>query len=106
LNALSLAYHDYHDTYKKGPADAKEFRGYAIKILDKDAQLALEGVERSDYIVFYGVNFSRLLDGTQNTVLAYHKDVPSKCGDVLMADGVIKPMSAADFTKSPKASSK
>ena len=50
-----------------------------------------------------GVNVFRLTAGTSSTVLAYEKDVPTKGGQVAMADGQVKTMSADQFAKATKA---
>jgi hypothetical protein len=41
--------------------------------------------------------------GTGNAVLAYSKDVPEKGGTVMLMDGTIAEMSAAEFAAAPKA---
>jgi hypothetical protein len=50
-----------------------------------------------NFVVLYGTPV-----GGSN-VLAYQKGVPTQGGFVLLSDGTIRPMSAADFQAAPKA---
>lgn len=102
LKQLTLAYHDYITTSLKGPKDDKEFLAWAIKS-KHPAQVVIQDVQRGEWVVYYGVRLTELTKGTGNTVLAYHKDVPTKGGLVGMADGTVRTMTADEFAKSPKA---
>lgn len=55
---------------------------------------ALRGLREGKYEVVWGLKSK---DG--RTVLAYEKDVPTKGGRVIMADGTIKAMTAAEFNR-------
>jgi hypothetical protein len=62
-----------------------------------------EAVRSARCLVFWGVDLTKTPDAG-NTVLAYEKNVPTKGGSVLMADGTVKTMTAAEFqaTARPK----
>jgi len=53
-----------------------------------------------DYVVYWRVPVTT---GSNTTVLAYQKDVPTKGGTVVMQDGSLKEMTAAEFAAAPKA---
>lgn len=48
-------------------------------------------------------NSGHMPAGPSNTVLAYEKDVPVDQGEVLMGDGSVQTMTAAEFKRAPKA---
>ncbi len=57
-------------------------------------------VSAQEYVVFWKVPISPSGSGT---VLAYHKDTPTAGGSVVMQDGSVKTMTAAEFAAAPKA---
>jgi hypothetical protein len=61
-----------------------------------------QSLKRGECVVVYGVDLRQLPDPGQK-VLAYVKDVPQKGGEVIMADGTVKAMSAEEFKAAPKA---
>ena len=58
---------------------------------------AVRGLKEGTYVVVLGVS-----DKGSGTVLAYEKDAPTQGGVVLMADGTVKMMSAAEFQAAAK----
>ena len=62
---------------------------------------AVASIKSKEVLVYWGVGIS---DGPEaaSTVLAYHKDVPEKGGEVLMQDGTAKKMTAEEFQAAPK----
>jgi hypothetical protein len=94
LKQIGLAYHNYFDTNRKGPARAEDLDKY----LENDARLT--GLLKSGDVVFaYNVGILDMKQGTSNTVLAYPRDVKSKGGPVLMGDGSVRKMTADQFAK-------
>src|SRR5262249_47978897 len=100
---LAMSYHNYHDSFQKGPADDKAFLEYAMKSGDKNLQLLIQDAQRGEWTIYYGVKLISLTAGTENTVLIYHKDVPKSGGVVAMADGSVRNMTADEFAKATKA---
>jgi hypothetical protein len=94
LKQIGIAYHNYFDSFKKGPAKAADL----FDFLEKDKRI-LGLLENKDIVFQYGVGVTDMTDGTSNTVLAYDKDVPTKGGLVLMGDASVKTMTAEDFKK-------
>jgi len=61
-------------------------------------------IKSSYYVVYWGVDTSRLPAGASNTILAYENaDSPSPGSYVLMADGSVRRMTDDEFYAAPKA---
>jgi hypothetical protein len=58
---------------------------------------AVAALKKKRYEVVWGVNSK-----DSGTVLAYEKDVPTKGGPVLMADGAVREMTAEEFRSAKK----
>ncbi len=102
LKQLGLAFHNYNDTFKKGPAKAADLGPF----IENDKRL-LGLLDNKDIVFQFGVSVAEMMaDGLSNTVLAYDKDVPTKGGLVLMADASVKSMTAEEFKKAKLATSK
>ena len=65
--------------------------------------LGYNALDKGEVIAYWGV---AMIPGDQPTeeILAYKADVPSKGGAVLMANGTVKKMTAAEFQAAPKPS--
>jgi hypothetical protein len=59
-------------------------------------------LQSGELVLFWGSGASKD-PAAARTVLGYEKDVPSAGGKVLMQDGSVAPMSAAEFQSAPKA---
>jgi hypothetical protein len=57
-------------------------------------------VQSQQFVVYWR---APVTPGSSTTVLAYHKDVPTKGGIVVMQDGSVKQMTAEEFKAAPKA---
>jgi hypothetical protein len=98
LKAVGLAYHNFNDTYARGPANAGEIAPFL-----QDFPEALQAVQSGDLVVIWGAKIpSDFPEGTANTILGYEKDAPTKGGQVLLADASVRPMSAKDFQAAPR----
>ena len=62
--------------------------------------VAYAKIQSGDYVVIWGVGLNR---GGGHVVLAYEKDAATSGGLVLMQDGSVKTLSAAEFQAAPKA---
>ncbi len=96
LKRIGLAYHSCLDA-KKPPAKVEELAPY----YENDAQLT-DAIRKGDLVIFWNVQLLKLTAGTSNTVLGYEKDAPARGGLVLMADGSVRRMTAAEFKAAAK----
>src|SRR5262249_57424762 len=92
LKQIGLAYHNHVSAANRPPAKADDLAPY----LENDAKI-LAALKDGTYVVVWGANFREMTAGTSNTVLGYERDAPKAGGLVLMADGSVKTMTAADF---------
>lgn len=84
LKQLGLAYHNYHDQHRQGPASWDELIAWAKQA--SEPVEAFERVRQAGYEVQWGVKFSDLTDGLSNTVMAK----PPGAGPTLMMDGSVR----------------
>ena len=63
--------------------------------------LAIRQLQREGIVYVWGAAF-----GSGSGVIAYPKDAAEKGGTVLLQDGTLKPMTAAEFAAAPKAAGK
>jgi hypothetical protein len=100
LKMIGVAYHNFCDTFKRGPADEKELAPY----YENDARLS-EALRSGRYVFLWGVSVEDIQAdaGTTATVLAYEADAPAKGGHVLMADASVRSMTPQEFQAAPKA---
>jgi hypothetical protein len=63
---------------------------------------AIGSLKNKEVIVYWGSGLADTPEAS-STVLAYHKDVPEKGGEVLMQDGTARKMTADEFKAAPKA---
>jgi len=89
-------FHVYQKREKSPPQGLKD-----LQSLQNVFPAAVASIKSKEVLVYWGVGIS---DGPEaaSTVLAYHKDVPEKGGEVLMQDGTAKKMSAEEFKAAPK----
>ncbi len=78
---------------KKPPAKATE-----LGPLEPVHPMAVRQIQRGDLVYVWGASL-----GTGQAVLAYPKDAAEKGGAVLLQDGSVKEMTAAEFAAAPKA---
>lgn len=76
------------------PSDLDEFSG--------NLEAALPLLASGDLVLFYGVSYS---SGSKD-VLAHEKDAPTAGGWVLLRNGTVTKMTAAEFAAAPKAGKK
>lgn len=104
LKQIALSYISYCDVNRKGPANIDEL----VNLQPEIAPVA-QKVKNGQYVVPWNVNMANMTqftEGTSNTVLAYESAVPTAGGLVVMCDGFVKNMTAAEFNAAPKAGDK
>lgn len=87
-------------TYQKGknpaPKGLKDLRRF-----DMIYSGAIGALRKKEVLVYWGAGISDTSDAG-STILAYHKDVPEKGGEVLMQDGTARLMTAEEFKAAKK----
>ena len=100
LADLGAIYHSHNEGMRgKAPTKVEDLAPYAA-----DHKAGYEALKAGKYEFVWNVPLQAMMKtGTDKVVLAYEKDVPTKGGAVVMADGSVKKMTADEFQKSPKA---
>jgi hypothetical protein len=101
LLQIGLIYHNYNDANKKGPATLDDLVKFTQQS-DPTAALVVADLQSGKYVIYLGVDITKLPDGATNTVLGYGANVPTAGGPVLMADASTKEMTAAEFAAAKK----
>src|SRR3984957_14424350 len=97
---LALDDHNFVDTNHNPPATLDEFVAFFEK--NYGAGPVTSDLKSGKYVIFLDVTFTKLTDGTVNTVLGYESSVPTSGGPVVMADTSVRDMTAADFAAAKK----
>jgi hypothetical protein len=98
LKQIGLAYHMHIDATGKPPAKAEDLAAFLC-----NNKRMVDLLKNEDIVFFYGVGIAQMTEGTSKTILAYDKEVPDKGGLVLMGDGSVQKVSAAEFKNATKA---
>jgi hypothetical protein len=69
--------------------------------LENGYPAAIASIRDKQVLLYWGAGLSNSPEAS-STVLAYHKDVPEKGGEVLMQDGTAKKMTAEEFKAASK----
>ena len=89
----------YSGEHRRGPAKAADLAGY-----QGGFPLGYRAVQSAEIVVVWGATMPGEGDGGKtDAVMAYQKKVPSEGGFVLLHNGTVKEMSAAEFQAAPKA---
>jgi hypothetical protein len=94
LEELGLALKNLADEGKKPPAKVAD-----LEAVDPYLPTAGGKIRTGELVYVWGAAYAS--GGTQ--VVAYEKKVPNEGGYVLLQDGTVKKMSAAEFQSAPKA---
>ncbi|MCI0376362.1 MAG: hypothetical protein L0215_02020 [Gemmataceae bacterium] len=96
LTRIGSLYLHYSGDKEQAPGSAQDLR------LIQEHAADLTPVDAGEIVVIWGV---KIRDDPQSgrLILGYEKDAPKSGGLVLMADGQVKQMSAAQFAAAPKA---
>jgi hypothetical protein len=92
---------DYASANGRPPAKAADLAG--MKNL---YNIGYQAVESGDVVVIWGAGVAGEGGGGSESVVAYEKKVPDSGGAVLLENGTVKQMTAAEFTAAPKAKKK
>lgn len=84
---------EYQEQYKKSPTKAND-----LKSFEPVHPMAVRQIQRDFIVVVWGATY-----GSGTGIIAYPKDAPDKGGTVLLQDGTVKSMTAAEFAAAPKA---
>jgi hypothetical protein len=101
LISLGLLYHKYWDGNKKGPTTVDELATVA-QANDSFELRSIGNLRSGKYVFYMDVDFPKLPAGVGKTVLGYEAKVPAEGGQVLMADGSVKDMTAGEFQTANK----
>ncbi len=96
IGQVGQLFHRYQKAGKEPPKGLSD-----IQTLQRELPAAVESIRSKEVLVYWGVGVSTGSEAA-STVLAYHKDVPEKGGEVLMQDGTAKKMTAEEFAAAPK----
>jgi hypothetical protein len=96
IGQVGQMFHRYQKAQQSAPQGLKD-----IQPLQNVFPAAVESIKSKEVLVYWGVGLSDAPEAA-STVLAYHKDVPEKGGEVLMQDGTAKKMTAAEFQAAEK----
>jgi hypothetical protein len=101
LKQLGMSYHNFHDSNARGPRDPQEWANSPVISAEEKPLIAQTG-PGGRFVIAWNVKFSQMTAGLSQTVLGYESHVPTAGGPVLMADGSVVMMTAADFAQAPK----
>jgi hypothetical protein len=91
IGQVGQLFHRYQKGQQPPPQELKD-----LLPLQRVYPAAIDSIRSKDVLVYWGAGISAEPQAA-STVLAYHKDVPEKGGEVLMQDGTPKKMTAEEF---------
>jgi hypothetical protein len=92
---------DYASTHNHPPAKVADFAPYEHLYIH-----GYKAVKSGDVVVIWGATVAGEGGGGSESVIAYEKTAPDSGGAVLMENGKVKQMTAAEFGSAPKARKK
>jgi hypothetical protein len=96
IGQIGQLFHIYQKRQSSPPQGIKDVESLRVNL-----PAAVGSIRSGEVLVYWGAGISRGPEAS-SPVLAYHKDVPEKGGEVLMQDGTAKKMSAEEFKAAPK----
>jgi len=88
----------YSGANRRGPAKLTDLTQY-----EQGYPLGYQAVRSGDVVVLWGGTVAGEGGGGSEDVVAYEKKVPADGGHVLLQNGKVKEMTAAEFAAAPKA---
>ena len=101
LNEVATLLRSYPAKGGKGPAKAADLAPY-----EQGGPLGFAAVKKGDIVVVWGAAMGGEGDAGSADVIAYEKKTPTDGGAVLLLNGQVKAMTAAEFAAAPKAGGK
>lgn len=92
---------DYTSANNRPPAKAADVAGYRSLY-----HIGHKAIESGDVVVLWGAKVAGEGGGGGETIIAYEKATPDSGGSVLLENGTVKQMTAAEFSAAPKAKKK
>jgi len=99
LQKLGYLYHNALEQHRNGPRGIEDLAAVAD---DAEAQQAVRNLQQGRYVFLWNVKLLGHPHGTDQLVLAYEKDAPTKGGYVLFLDAHVAHNSAQQFSQLPK----
>lgn len=97
LMKFALAYHEFADQNRKGPARLDD-----LQKKRSEFPAAAKLIQDGGFVVIWNAVLFPNSDENDKHVLGYEKAVPDKGGLVLLGGGTIQQMTAEEFKKTPK----
>jgi hypothetical protein len=102
MKMIGIAYYNFHDANNKPPSNAQD-----LLTIDPTVGPAVALIQSGEVIFIFDAKLSDMMQqGSSNVVLAYEAKAPNSGGVVLLGDGSVKQMTAAEFQAAPKAQPK
>src|SRR6266545_5344128 len=92
LKIIGLAYHNHLLEKRKTPASPEELQSYL-----KESNSAYTRLKDGTIVFIWNVDLKDMPERSSNTIIAYHKEVPSKGGFALYGDGSARLVTAEEF---------
>lgn len=98
LQQVANMLREHHASFNRGPANAADLARF-----QNDFPFGYNQVKSGEIVVVWGATMGGEGGGGSDGVIAYEKKAPGEGGMVLLANGTVKQMSAAEFNSAPKA---
>ena len=92
---------DFSAASNRPPSKAADLAGYKSLY-----HVGYQAIESGDVVVLWGAKVAGEGGGGGDSIIAYEKAAPESGGSVLLENGTVKQMSAAEFNAAPKAKKK
>lgn len=99
LKFFGMAYYNFHQIWKKHPANWDDMMTMAID--DADREL-LNRVKDGGFLVAWSVDPSVITAGSSEFILALHPDTQANGGDVLFLDGSVATLTKVEIEEKLK----
>lgn len=106
LRQIGLTYLNYLDSKGKPPASAEELITWARTNIAEAVPLLEQTRPGGRFVIKWGLNPRRAPEGSSNTVLGYESKATTEGGPVLLGDGAIMQMTAAELAARNKPAGK